>query len=143
MSRIQPLPPPIDHVHCQHYHLATIQYHNNNSLLADDETSPYNPAFDIHLTMPDHRQISHLRHALAKYATSPFDLAFDIHLNMPDHRQISHQHHSITAKYATSTFDPAFDIHLTDHGQKRHHQHHTRLQLAPTVPVFAQNKRPP
>jgi len=131
------------HVTQTAHRLATKQYLNNNSLLTNDDTSPYNPAFDIHLMLPDHCQISHQHHPLiATSVTSPFNPAFDIHLKLMDHRQINHQYHSLTVKYATSPFDPAFDIHLTDHRQKCH-QHHTRLHLAPTVQAFTQNKRPP
>jgi len=95
------------------YFLANLQYHNNNSLLAEYATSPYNPAFDIHPKRTDLRQKCHQHHSfITNSAVKPYNPAFDLHPMLTDHHQ-------------------------------QGHQHHTRLPLALPVQVFAQNKRPP
>ncbi len=121
-----------------------LDYHSDNNLPRDNSDRHYNPDFDIHLPLTDHRQHCHPHHfLLANHAFRPYNPAFDIHLMMMDHCQHRHLHHSLCAHHATRPYNPAFDIHTWPVHRPKPPQNHPCFLVASSVPGLAQNKRPP
>jgi len=82
------------HILASHPELVHLLYHTNNSL-ANYDTSPYNPAFNLHpMQFNHHQKHPHYHFHLTDNATRPYNLAFNVHLMLAKYHQKCYQSHT-------------------------------------------------